>query len=193
MLKKRRSESSEEIERKSYRIWEKLLAFDLFLRGRGILFYLALEDEVQTRPMIEAALGMGKRISVPLIDEEKREIFPSILKDPDKELTSGPWGILEPKRKFYRPCPLEEIDLVIVPGVAFDEAGNRLGFGRGFYDKFLRRLPERVSFIALAFELQVVKSLPSRPHDVAVGYIITEKRIIKCKERKSRRCTLKDA
>ena len=192
MLKRRRSEASEEIERKSYRIWERLLTFDLFLKGRGILFYLALEDEVQTRPMIEAALGMGKRISVPLIDEEEREIFPSILKDPDKELTPGPWGILEPKRKFYRPFPLEEIDLVIVPGVAFDEAGNRLGFGRGFYDKFLRRLPERISFVALAFELQVVKSLPSRSHDVAVDYIITEKRIIKCKERRRRRCTLKD-
>ena len=183
MLKRRRLESSEEIERKSYRVREKLLTFDLFLKGRGILFYLALEDEVQTRPMIEAALGMGKRISVPLIDEEEREIVPSILKDPDKELTPGPWGILEPKREFYHPQPLEEIDLVIVPGVAFDEAGNRLGFGRGFYDKFLRRLPERVSFVALAFELQVVKSLPSRSHDVAVDYIITEKRIIKCKPR----------
>ena len=192
MLKRRRSEASEEIERKSYRIWERLRTFDLFLKGRGVLFYLALKDEVQTHPMIKAALGMGKRISVPLIDEEKREILPSILKDPDKELTSGHWGILEPKRKFYHPQPLEEIDLVIVPGVAFDEAGNRLGFGRGFYDKFLRRLPERVIFVALAFELQVVKSVPSRSHDVAVDYIITEKRIIKCKERRRGRCTLKD-
>lgn len=183
MLKRRRSEASEEIERKSYLIWERLLTFALFLKGRGVLFYLALEDEVQTRPMIEAALGMGKRISVPLINEEKREILPSILKDPNQELTPGAWGILEPKRKFYRPFPLEEIDLAIVPGVAFDEAGNRLGFGRGFYDKFLSRLAERVSFVALAFEFQVVKSLPSRSHDVAVDYIITEKRIIKCKPR----------
>ena len=192
MLKRRRSESPEEIQRNSYLIREKLLTFDLFLKGRGVLFYLALEDEVQTRPMIEAALEMGKKISVPLIDDKEREILPSILKDPDKELTSGPWGILEPKRKFYRPSPLGEIDLVIVPGVAFDEAGNRLGFGRGFYDKFLRRLPERVSFIALAFELQVVKSLPCRSHDVAVDYIITEKRIIECKKRRGRRCTFKD-
>jgi 5-formyltetrahydrofolate cyclo-ligase len=106
-----------------------------------------------------------------------------MLKDPERELTLGPWGILEPKGEFYRPFPLEEIDVVIVPGVAFDERGNRLGFGRGFYDKFLRRLSERVSFVALAFELQVVRRLPSQSHDVAVDYIITEKRIIKCKPR----------
>ncbi len=182
MLQKRRSQSSEEIERKSALFQNRLLTFSLFLEGRGVLFYLAMEDEVQTRPIIERALAMGKTISVPLIEKGEKEIIPSILKDPDKELTPGPWGILEPNRKSYRPCPLEEIDVVVVPGVAFDEAGNRLGFGRGFYDKFLRKLPGRVNFVALAFELQVVGSLPFRSHDVAVNYIITEKRIIQCGE-----------
>jgi len=156
MLQKRRSQSSEEIERKSALIQNRLLTFSLFLEGRGVLFYLAMEDEVQTRPIIERALAMGKTISVPLIEKGEREILPSILKDPDKELTPGPWGILEPNRKSYRPCPLE--------------------------DKFLRKLPERVNFVALAFELQVVGSLPFRSHDVAVDYIITEKRIIQCGE-----------
>lgn len=192
MLRRRRSQAAEEIKRKSHLIREKLLTFDLFQESRGVLFYLAMEDEVQTHPSIERALGMGKTVSVPLIDKEERKILPSILKNPDKELTPGSWGILEPNRKFYRPCPLEEIDLVVVPGVAFDEVGNRLGLGQGFYDRFLRKLRKRVKPVGLAFEFQVVGSLPFCSHDVAVDYIITEKRIVSCSESVGRRrCTWK--
>lgn len=181
MLALRRSQSSQAIERKSDEIKRKLLGISQFSMAGTILFYLALADEVQTEKMIEHSLKLGKRIAVPLIESQNNQILISELKDPERELEPGTLGILQPKKNFYRPLKIEQLELVIVPGVAFDKRGNRLGFGKGFYDRFLRKAPERTQSIALAFELQLVDDIRSQLHDVPVDYIITEKRIIDCK------------
>jgi len=181
ILAVRRSQSSQEIERKSDEIKRKLFTFPIFRKVQTILFYLAMADEVQTKEMIKEALRLGKRIAVPLVEWQKKEILPSKLKDYDKDLEVGVRGILQPKKDSYRPLPLDDIDLIIVPGVTFDRQGNRLGFGAGFYDRFLKKVSPRTKSVALAFELQLVDNIPSQFHDIAVDYIITEKEIIDTK------------
>ncbi len=177
----RRSQSSQEIERKSDEIKRKLFAFSIFCKAQTVLFYLAMRDEVQTKEMIKEALRLGKRIAVPLVEWQKKEILPSELKDYNKELEVGMQGILQPKKNFYHPLPLDDIDLVIVPGLIFDREGNRLGFGAGFYDRFLKKVSLGAKSAALAFELQLVDNIPSQSYDIAVDYIITEREIIDTK------------
>ncbi len=148
------------------------------------MFYLAKKDEVRTEGMIRKAFKVGKKVIVPSLrplDESakgRRGITPSRLLHYETELEEGMFGILEPEIEFIRPFPVEEIDIVLVPGVAFDENGGRIGFGKGFYDEFLGRLPSETKRWALAFELQIVGKLPLTDRDVAVERIITEKRVI---------------
>lgn len=178
----RRAQSPEEIREKSEKIRQRLFAFPTFCKAQAILFYLAIEDEVQTEKMISESLHRDKRVAVPLIDWQRREILPSELKDPQKDLEVGIQKIPQPRKNFYRSISPASIDLVIVPGVVFDKKGNRLGFGAGFYDRFLGKLSEKTNLIALAFELQLVDNVPSQSHDIAVDYLITERGIIDCKK-----------
>jgi 5-formyltetrahydrofolate cyclo-ligase len=182
ILALRRSQSPQAIAKKSDEIKRKLLGTAQFSEAETILFYLALADEVQTEKMVEESLKLGKRVAVPLIDSQNNQILISQLKNPKRELEPGTLGILQPKKNSYRPLNVEELELVIVPGIAFDKKGNRLGFGKGFYDRFLKRVPDRTKSIALAFELQLVDDIRPQPHDAPVDYIITEKKIIGCKK-----------
>ena len=177
ILKLRNSLSPEERREKSKQIKEKLFTLFAFKTAKAVLLYAAKGSEVETKEMIEEALSSGKKVGLPIVSE-KDLLFSQILEF--KELSPSVFGILEPKKR-YRPLPLERIDLVIVPGIAFDPKGNRLGFGRGFYDRFLSKISKRILKIGLAFELQVIsESLPSHRRDVAVNKIITEKRVIIC-------------
>ena len=111
--------------------------------------------------------------------ELQPEIKPSLLKS-FKELEPGFFNILTPKKEFQRFIDPQEIDLVIVPGVAFKKDGYRVGYGGGYYDRFLSKIPD-VPTIAIAFSLQMVDDLPSDSFDIPVDYIYTEESIIVCK------------
>lgn len=177
ILKLRDSLSPEERREKSERIKEKLFVISEFETAKTVLLYATKKSEVETKEIIENALSLGKEVRLPLI-KGKDLLFSQILQF--KELSPSTFGVLEPKKR-YRRLPLEKIDLVIVPGIAFDTKGNRIGFGKGFYDRFLKKVPERILKIGLAFELQVVEAIPKALSDISVDKIITEKRIINCR------------
>ena len=181
ILALRRAQSSRDIEKKSDNIKGELFTFSTFDEAETILFYLAVKDEVQTEKMIEESLQKDKRVVVPFIDWQRKEILPSEIKDLAKDVKIGILKIPQPKKNFYSPFSPASIDLVIIPGVVFDRKGNRLGFGGGFYDRFLGKLSDTTKLVGLAFELQLVDNVPSRSHDVAVDYLITEGGIINCK------------
>lgn len=146
------------------------------------MFYVAKRDEVRTEDMIRRLLKTSKQVIVPSLLLDKNKIMPSILFDYDADLEEGTFGIMEPKLACIRKFPVENIDLVLVPGVAFDKAGGRLGFGGGFYDRFLNELSPNAKCWGLAFEFQLIEKLPLTEKDVPMQKIITEKRIVPFKD-----------
>jgi 5-formyltetrahydrofolate cyclo-ligase len=179
LLSLRKSKSSDEVKSKSQKIKEILFKTKEFNQSKTILFYVSKGNEVGTKNMIKESLELGKRVVVTITDVKNIKLILSELKNLE-ELEIGTFGMLEPKKEFFRPVKIEEIDLVIVPGVAFDEEGNRIGFGKGFYDRFLITLKKDVPNIGLAYEFQLVEKIPVTDKDVKVSKIITEKRIIEC-------------
>lgn len=173
VIQKLRSHKEEERLKKSFKISKKLFALRDFIEAKTILFYLSFDGEVDTVRMIKDSLKQGKRVAVPAIQKEHKRIIPSIVEELDSELKIGPYGVRHPKDEHLRPISVESLDLVIVPGLAFDEAGNRLGRGMGYYDRFLSQLPKNVPTIGLAFDFQMIPDFPPlEPHDFSVSKVL---------------------
>lgn len=178
IYKKRCSLSSKEIEKKSRIIVESLKNTLEFANSKNVMFYVATRSEVQTEEIIKKSLLMCKNVSVPIILNGSNNLNPSILIDFDKELKKRKKGILEPEEKYIRVFSPEKLDLIILPGIAFDYKGNRIGRGMGYYDRFLKKINSSAKTIALAFEIQIVNNIPINKNDISVHKIITEKRVI---------------
>jgi len=178
IIKKRLSLSPEYIKNISEQVCINLAGTAEYIDSQNIMFYVATRSEVQTEEMIKISVNVGKNIFVPIILTECINLAPSAIYYFDSELEKGKKGILEPKKEYYRLFPPEDIDLIIVPGVAFDLSGNRIGRGFGYYDNFLRKVCSSAKIIALAFEMQIVEKIPNDKNDIPVHKIITEKRII---------------
>lgn len=176
MLKRRLALNREEVMEKSLLIKEKLFELSQFKEAGLIMFYAGFKNEVGTDEMMEEAMALGKKIALPVTARTK-DIKPYRVSDLKKDLAPGRFGILEPRIEKKSEIGAKEIDLIIVPGIAFDRRGYRLGFGAGCYDRFLHSLSPRPFSIGLAFEFQVVPRLPSEGHDEKLEMVITEKRI----------------
>ena len=166
--------------RKDALIQERLFSLPEFHQAKVIFLFASFRSEVLTFPLIEEALRIGKRIILPSVDPANKELRLYEIKDPD-ELSPGYMGIPEPAVPGKREREINDVDLVIMPGAAFDPMGNRLGYGAGFYDRLLSRLKRQIPLIALAYEEQIVDSIPSEPHDIRVHMIVTDKRVIACR------------
>jgi len=188
-LKKRNNLSRDEIKSKSEKIEKELFSLPEFQRAKTVMFYVSFRSEVETEKMTRNALKLKKKIVIPVVHGEK--IVVSEIKNLKKELTKGSFGIKEPKKEFRRRVNQKEIDLVVVPGVVFDKRGGRLGYGRGYYDRFLRSksIRSRMSrsrqcaLIGLAFDLQIARKIPLVKRDMKVAKIVTESGIVDCKDR----------
>jgi 5-formyltetrahydrofolate cyclo-ligase len=163
---------------KSAAIMKRLFEFANFLESKIVLFYLSHKSEVDTEPMIHKALALEKIIALPLIDGEKREIIPLKIDNLDRDTQPGYRGIREPISRRCKQIPVQQVNLAIIPGIAFDERGGRIGYGTGFYDRFIPNLDITTRKVALAFECQIVLQIPMEPHDRYTDIIITEKRIV---------------
>lgn len=168
------SQSAEERDQRSRAIEDKLFKTPAFQRASTVCFFVSLPAEVDTHPMIEKSLRSGKKVLVPLVDLENKEIKLKEIRDLKKDLSPGVLGILEPVAGT-RDADVREAQCVVVPGLVFDPQGNRLGRGGGFYDRLLNRLSENVATIGLAFSFQVLPQIPQEDHDRAVGIVLTEK------------------
>lgn len=167
MLLKLKKQKEELRKKKSQLIKKKLFRTKAFVKAKTIMFYMSFGGEVETAEMIRQSFRLGKTVVVPVC--EKRTIRPCIL-EKDSSLKKGRYGIYEPiKKKFINP---EKINLILVPGLAFDRQGNRLGRGKGYYDRFLRKLPSHTVSIGLAYNFQILNHLPATPSDVKVQRII---------------------
>lgn len=144
------------------------------------MFYVSCGSEVSTMGMIEDALKDKCLVAVPLVIPAAGDMKAMIIRDPIRDLSPGFKGIREPDLDPDRELSGVELDLIIVPGVVFDSAGNRVGMGKGYYDRFLKHCCPDARTIALAFESQIVASVPGDDNDVKMDMIITEERVICC-------------
>ena len=134
--------------------------------------YVALPYEVQTWRMIEDMLKRRKRVVVPMTRPRSKRLQLSEVRDPNTELAPRAFGVWEPIPEAVRPVALHDVDLVLVPAVAFDRAGHRLGHGHGYFDRFLARLPKDTPTVGLAYRCQLLDRLPVAWHDHAVKAIL---------------------
>ncbi|REK09009.1 MAG: 5-formyltetrahydrofolate cyclo-ligase [Planctomycetota bacterium] len=168
-------ENKEEI---SASICEKFVALPEFDAAQTVMVYIDVRTEVRTRHHLPKLLDGSKRIVVPYCVDGELELFE--LTDMD-ELAIGMYKILEPKPEL-RELPekrvgVEELDVIMVPGVAFDARGARMGHGFGYYDKLLQHARPDTPLVALAFECQMFPEIPTQDHDIFMDKIITEKTI----------------
>ncbi|HHV28703.1 5-formyltetrahydrofolate cyclo-ligase [Acetivibrio mesophilus] len=179
VLNIRKGLSEEEVIRKSKLITEKLISFEGFNNSNFIMAYMDFKNEVMTKFLIDHCLNLGKTVVLPLIDSEDgtKKIFPYELKDREESVKPGTYGILEPVKQFSRKIDPKEIDLVVVPGVAFDVKGGRIGYGAGYYDVFLREVRDDCLKVGIAFDIQVFSSIPKEEHDMLMDAVITESKI----------------
>lgn len=169
ILSKLKTQKEEERNRKSARIKEKLLNTSEFKKAKVVMFYITFDGEVKTEEMIKEALKLGKIVVVPVCGRDRVILRPCLL-DSATKLKKGPYGICEPTRK--KPIRLKDLDLIIVPAVAFDKNNNRLGRGKGYYDRFLKRLSPDTASIGLGFDFQILPVLPAATHDVSVDRVL---------------------
>ena len=156
------------------KIIESFKKEDSYKKARGIFIYIGFGSEINTKVIIEDALKKGKEVYVPKVKGKEMLL---IKIDSLENLVTSSYGILEPigdNNNF----DVDKLDLLVMPGVAFDNSGNRIGYGGGYYDRFLEKNKTNAEKIALAYEFQILNSINNEKHDVKVDKIITEERII---------------
>jgi len=163
----------------SKKIITSLMNMDYYKNANKIMTYISFGTEVDTHEFIKESLKLNKEIYVPITNPDKHKIKPSQILG-FNELELGFYNILTPKKEAIRYVDPKEIDLVIVPGVVFDRKGYRIGYGGGYYDRFLPLLNANVPKISLAFDLQLINRVPRDYYDIPVDIIITEVDIIIC-------------
>ncbi len=179
----------------SQEIARRLFASAYFLSSRTIHFYLAMTSEVQTDLMVAESLRRGKRVVVPVVQEKSERLTLSEWVSP-QQCQRGPLGVLQPPPALQKVVLPEAVDLWIVPGIAFDLQGHRLGWGKGYYDRLLAGVRGRAldprgaapQVVGLAFDFQVIDGVPCEETDCGVDEIITEKRTIVCPKGEGERC-----
>lgn len=179
ILEERESLGKKEIAKKSELIFQRVKAAPFFREASLLVLYSPIRKEVNTESIFSLAKNLGKRTGFPVT---LTSIMKLLLFEVDEleELEIGAYGINEPPFLEGNLISLDKIDLLIMPGIAFDENGYRVGYGGGYYDRLTIEDGFRAVKAALAFDLQIVKSVPHEPHDVKVDYIITESRMIEC-------------
>jgi 5-formyltetrahydrofolate cyclo-ligase len=159
-------------------IQERLFDFANFLEARIVLLYVNAPNEIPSAAIIHKTLEIGKIVVLPAFDIQKSGMALMKIDNPKLDLTMGPRQILEPDPRRCRKVPLECIDIAIVPGIALDEKGGRLGAGDGYYDRLIPKLPITTRKVGLAMEEQIFQQVPMESHDKYVDIIITDKRVI---------------
>ena len=172
MKEERRSLSLEFIKDASHSIADALLNLPCIKNATHIMVYLSAFKEPDTFRLIEKLLNCKKEICVPVSNTDTFTITPSRIKSLDS-LKKGAYGIYEPKETIS--VPIDAIDVALIPGIAFSKTGDRLGFGKGYYDRFLEKF--KGVKIGIGYDFQICDTIPVSEHDIKMDMIITEKRI----------------
>jgi 5-formyltetrahydrofolate cyclo-ligase len=166
------------VDQKTKAIEDRLFEFANYLESRIALLYTPAVNEVATLEIIKRSFAYGKIIVLPAFDSETRQMTLMKVDVPEKDLVEGPRGNLEPHPERCKVVPIDCLDIAIIPGIALDEKGGRIGSGQGYYDRLIPNLPITTRKVGLVFEDQIVPLVPQESHDKHVDIIVTEARII---------------
>lgn len=159
----------------SRHILGRLTALPEYVRARTLMFYLDVRHEVRTRWFVPTAWNQRKRVVVPCCEEGEIELYRL---DGFDELLPGTMGVLELKAELRgrpdRKVAPSQLDLIVVPGLAFDHRGGRLGYGKGYYDRLLHQVRPDAMKVAVCFECQLSSKIPVLPHDIHMDVVVTE-------------------
>ena len=180
MIQKRRNLSDEAWHEKSHDILSRITALSLVDDVKNVMIFMDFRKEVMTRPIIEWLWSMDKSVIIPRV-KKGSPILELCLIDSFDDMELSSLGILEPKPNHSSFLSPGQIDFVFMPGVAFTTDGGRLGYGGGYYDQLIPLMNNNVPRIALAFDLQIVDTLPIEDHDIRIDGIITETSYIECR------------
>ncbi|WP_269542934.1 5-formyltetrahydrofolate cyclo-ligase [Cerasicoccus fimbriatus] len=170
-LARRSALHPEEREERDFKIMQRLLSLKDFTSAGCVLFYVSFGSEVDTHDMMNRSFG-GKTVLAPRVDGDNLHLHELTSLD---DLKPGAYGILEPDASLPVLDPAK-VDIIIVPGAAFDLRGHRIGYGKGYYDRLLNNVDALK--IGLAYDRQMVEQVPDEPHDIPVDIIITNERMV---------------
>lgn len=162
----------------SQNITDRVIGLPEYKSANCVMWYVDVRDEARTTHALPAALESGKRIVIPYCVDGELELFHLESMD---ELETGMYKILEPREDLRgvasKKVDVKELDLILVPGVAFDDRGGRTGHGKGYYDKLLENAKATTPLVALAFECQMFDEIPMQDHDIFMDKVVTEDRV----------------
>jgi 5-formyltetrahydrofolate cyclo-ligase len=162
-------------------IADRLGQMETYRQADGVLGYMNFVAEFASELWIQQVLADGKKLALPRVNRHTNQLDLYWVDDLENQLAAGLWGIREPiVERCERLSTLNEVEFVLLPGVAFTRDGARLGYGSGFYDKLLAHMTHQPALAAAAFALQIVEQIPQESTDVKVGWIITEQETIAC-------------
>ena len=162
-------------------ITQRLRDFPDYQQAHTVLAYMNFGTECSTEMWVRHVLADGKKLALPRVNPATKQLELYWVNDLENQLAAGSWGIAEPiVSRCERLMHLNEVELALLPGVAFTREGARLGYGGGYYDKLLARFTYRPTLVAAAFALQIVAELPQEPTDVKVEWLITEQETLRC-------------
>ena len=170
--------SAKEIAEKTKAIEDRLFDFANFLESKITLLYVNNEYEVRTDNILKRAYSYNKIVVLPAYNTENFDMELKKVDNLEKDLTPGPRDILQPDESRCKVVPIDKIDIAILPAIALDEKGGRIGSGKGYYDRLIPRLAITTRKVALAFEAQIIPQIPIESHDKHVDIVITENRVI---------------
>ena len=170
ILTLRKAIPSEQLEEDSKKIIDKVIEHPAYQKADLIFAYVDAKGEVKTKELIQHAWSQGKKVAVPKVHGDIMKFY---LISSYEELEAGCFGIMEPKENCQEVKRISDKSLVIMPGVAFDRTGNRIGYGKGYYDKYFSKYPE-IYKIAIAFSMQIMPEIKADEFDVKADCVITE-------------------
>ena len=176
-------EKRDNIHKEEKAVMDKNIIFSLkekefYKNSKNIFIYLGFGSEIDTMSYIQDFINDGKHIFIPRIDIKTKKMEAVEITSLDG-LKENKYGILEPdnnKEEFYK----NNLELIILPGVAFDHSGRRIGYGGGYYDRYLEDIDKRIIKVSLIYDFQLLENVPAEEHDIKADYIITETMSIKC-------------
>ena len=170
--------SEEELAQKYAKIEHKLFEFANFMEAQLAFIYTPVSNEVPTEEIIKKTLQIEKGLALPVFTDAKNAINLYKISNYGKDLVTSEADILEPNPDRCKKISLDEVDIAIIPGLAFDDKGGRIGFGNSYYSKMITKLPETCRKVSLAYEEQVVDQIQMESRKYTVDIIITDERVI---------------